>query len=74
MTGEQRFRQLGLNPKSGRFISPGGNIYYLYWGNPNSAYDEKSDSFYLLQDTGLYGGRGTKWIKAKRLKEAWIQD
>lgn len=74
MTGEQRLKQLGLNPKSGRFISPNRNTYYFYWGRADVAYDEQSDSFRLLQDTGRYGGRGARWVKAKRLAKSWKQD
>ena len=72
MTGEQRLKQLGLNPKTIWFVSPGGNDY-TFWFNANSAYDEQWDSFRMLQHTGLYGGRKAIWVKAKTLGKSWTQ-
>jgi len=72
MTGDERLRQLGFDPKNHAFRSSGGNIYYLYW-SADAAYDPKYDDFRLLQDTGMYGGRGVRHVKARNLKKYWKQ-
>ena len=73
MQGSQRLKELGLNPKVITFISPNRNYYSLYF-SANASYDEGTDSFRLLQNTGTYGGRGAHWVKAKNLVKYWKQE
>ena len=73
MTGAERLKQLGLNPKVIWFTSPGGRDYTFYW-NANAAYDSEYDCFRMLQHSGTYGGRGVKWVKARNLVKWKQQD
>ena len=73
-TGKERLQELGISPTCNWFSHKRSRHYYQFYFNANSSYDLESDMFFLLQNTGTYGGRNARWVKATALKRNWIQE
>lgn len=73
MRGSDRLVQLGFDPKIGGFKNKRSHLVYYFYFSATVAYNEDTDKFRLLQDTGKGGGRGVVNIKADALKRNWEQ-